>query len=156
MMIIKTLKDIFLLVALAIVMVAAPLFASQAKTDSLNRTILPIPEPVFHGRIGITTADSVKDFPRQVEPPEGAPNVVIIMTDDVGFSASQTFGGPIPTPAFDRVAKAGIRYNAFHTTAQCSPTRAALLTGRNHHTAGTGSVMEQGIGFPGYRRSSLA
>jgi len=131
-------------------MVAAPLFASQAKTDSLNRTILPIPEPVFHGRIGITTADSVKDFPRQVEPPEGAPNVVIIMTDDVGFSASQTFGGPIPTPAFDRVAKAGIRYNAFHTTAQCSPTRAALLTGRNHHTAGTGSVMEQGIGFPGY------
>lgn len=149
-MIIKTLRDIFLLVALAIVMVAAPLFASQAKTDSLNRTILPIPEPVFRGKIGITPADSEKDFPRQVEAPEGAPNVVIIMPDDVGFAASEVFGGPIPTPAFDRVAKAGIRYNAFHTTAQCSPTRAALLTGRNHHTAGTGSIMEMGVGYPGY------
>ncbi len=149
-MIIELFKVIFFLFFLTISAVVPPLFAQQAQTDFLDRTILPIPEPVFRGRIGITPADSEKDFPRQVEPPEGAPNVVIIMTDDVGFSASETFGGPIPTPAFDRVAKAGIYYNAFHTTAQCSPTRAALLTGRNHHTAGTGSVMEQGIGYPGY------
>jgi len=115
-----------------------------------DRSRLPIPEPVFKGRIGLTPADSEKDFPRQVEAPNGAPNVVIIMTDDVGFAASETFGGPIPTPAFDRVAKAGLRFNRFHTTAQCSPTRAALLTGRNHHTAGTGSIMEMGVGYPGY------
>lgn len=131
------------------------LFSSATGTDSvfaqeLDRSILPIPEPVFRGRIGLTPADSKKDFPRQVEAPKDAPNVVIIMTDDVGFAASEVFGGPIPTPAFDRVAKAGLRYNRFHTTAQCSPTRAALLTGRNHHTAGTGSIMEMGVGYPGY------
>lgn len=119
-------------------------------SGEVNRTILPIPEPVFSGRIGLTPADSEKDFPRQVEAPEGAPNVVIIMPDDVGFATSETFGGPVPTPAFDRVAKAGLRYNTFHTTAQCSPTRVALLTGRNHHTAGTGSIMEMGVGYPGY------
>ena len=122
----------------------------KGSVPALNRTILPIPEPPFHGRIGLTPADSKKDFPRQVEPPQGAPNVVVIMTDDVGFAASEVFGGPVPTPAFDRIAKAGLRYNRFHTTAQCSPTRVALLTGRNHHTAGTGSIMEMGVGYPGY------
>ncbi len=116
----------------------------------LDRTVLPIPEPVFRGQIGLTPADSMKDFPQQVEAPTGAPNVVIIMTDDVGFGASEVFGGPIPTPAFARIAKEGLRYNRFHTTAQRSPTRAALLTGRNHHTAGTGSIMEMGVGYPGY------
>ncbi len=118
--------------------------------EKLNRTILPSPEPVFQGKIGLTPADSEKDFPVQVAAPEGAPNVVIIMPDDVGFSASNVFGGPIPTPSLDRLAKTGLRYNAFHTTAQCSPTRAALLTGRNHHTTGTGSIMEMGLGYPGY------
>ncbi len=124
--------------------------STTAVPEKFGRTVLPIPEPVFRGRIGLTPAESQKDFPRQVEPPKGAPNVVIIMPDDVGFAASEVFGGPIPTPAFDRVAKEGLRYTTFHTTAQCSPTRAALLTGRNHHTAGTGSIMEMGVGYPGY------
>lgn len=149
-MIVKSFKVISIVVALTMVNVALPLFAQQEQTDSIDRTILPIPEPVFRGRIGLTPADSEKDFPRQVEAPEGSPNVVIIMPDDVGFAASEVFGGPIPTLAFDRVAEAGLRYNSFHTTAQCSPTRAALLTGRNHHTAGTGSIMEMGVGYPGY------
>lgn len=118
--------------------------------DQFNRAILPIPAKSFTGKIGLTPADSEKDFPAMITPPEGAPNIVIIMTDDVGFAASEVFGGPVPTPAFNRVATSGIIYNRFHTTAQCSPTRAALLTGRNHHTAGTGSIMEMGVGYPGY------
>ena len=105
---------------------------------------------MFRGEIGITPRESTKDFPRDVKPPQGAPNVVIIMPDDVGFSATEVFGGPIPTPAFERVANAGLKFNRFHTTAQCSPTRAALLTGRNHHTCGTGAIMEMGVGYPGY------
>ena len=89
-------------------------------------------------------------FPEQVLPPKDAPNVVVIMTDDTGFGHPSTFGGPIPTPTLDRLAKNGLRYNRFHTTALCSPTRAALLTGRNHHSAGTGMVTEFATGFPGY------
>ncbi len=130
-------------------MMAAVNAPAQEKT-AFNRTILPIPEKPFQGYVGLTASESVKDFPPMVVPPEGAPNVLIIMTDDVGFGASEVFGGPIPTPAFDRLAKSGLIYNTFHTTAQCSPTRAALLTGRNHHTAGTGSIMEMGIGYEGY------
>ena len=72
------------------------------------------------------------------------------MTDDVGWGASSTFGGPIPTPTYDKLAKAGLRYNTFHTTALCSPTRAALITGRNHHTASTGVITEMATGYPGY------
>ena len=77
-------------------------------------------------------------------------NVLLIMTDDVGFAAPSTFGGVIPTPALDRIAKSGLRYTQFHSTALCSPTRAALITGRNHHSAGFGVVSEQSTGFPGY------
>ncbi len=112
--------------------------------------VLPRPEQPFAGRIGITTQDSVKDFPKEVEAPKGAPNILVILTDDVGFGASSTFGGPIPTPTMDRLAKAGLRYTEFHTTALCSPTRAALLSGRNHHSVATGVIMEAGTGFPGY------
>ena len=83
-------------------------------------------------------------------PPKGAPNILLIMTDDVGFGAPSTFGGVIPTPALDRIAKAGLRYTQFHSTALCSPTRAAIITGRNHHSAGFGVVSEQATGFPGY------
>ena len=115
-----------------------------------DRSNLPIPDPAFKGKIGLTPADSVKDFPQAVTPPEGAPNVLIILTDDVGFGASSTFGGPIPTPTMDRIANAGLRFNNFHTTALCSPTRAALLTGRNHHSVATGVIMEAGVGYPGY------
>jgi arylsulfatase len=83
-------------------------------------------------------------------PPKGAPNVLLIMTDDVGFSAPSTFGGVIPTPALDRIAQQGLRYTRFHTTALCSPTRAALLTGHNHHSVATGVVVDQATGYPGY------
>ena len=112
--------------------------------------VLPPPEPPFHGILGRTAKDSVPDFPRAVAAPKGAPNVLLILTDDVGFGATSTFGGPVPTPTFDRLGRNGLRYNAFHTTALCSPTRAALLTGRNHHTCASGVIMELGTGFPGY------
>lgn len=114
------------------------------------QNILPYPEPPFKGKIGRTVKESVKDFPKAVEAPKGAPNVLVILTDDVGFGASSTFGGPIPTATMDRLAKNGLRYNQFHTTALCSPTRAALLSGRNHHSVATGVIMEAGTGFPGY------
>ncbi|MEM8677796.1 MAG: arylsulfatase [Planctomycetota bacterium] len=121
-----------------------------ASAAEFNRTSLPIPQPSFHGKVGLTPAESIKDFPAEVQAPAGAPNVLVILTDDVGFGASSTFGGPIPTPTFDRLAQAGLRYNQFHTTALCSPTRAALITGRNHHTVSTGGIMEIGVGYPGY------
>src|SRR5262249_32424883 len=112
--------------------------------------VLPHPQQPFKGKIGRTAKDSTPDFPRDVEAPKGAPNVLLILTDDVGFGASSTFGGPIPTPTYDKLAKAGLRYNMFHTTALCSPSRAALITGRNHHTCATGVITEFGTGYPGY------
>ena len=86
----------------------------------------------------------------RIVPPKQAPNVLLIITDDAGFGVPSTFGGVIPTPAMDRVAKNGLRYNNIHSTALCSPTRAALITGRNHHSAGFGVISEQSTGFPGY------
>ena len=83
-------------------------------------------------------------------PPKGAPNVLLIMTDDQGYGVSGTFGGVIPTPTMDRIAKAGLRYTQFHSTALCSPTRAALITGRNHHSVGFGVIGEMSTGYPGY------
>jgi arylsulfatase len=112
--------------------------------------VLPKPQPPFQGRIGRTVQDSTPDFPKGVEAPAGAPNILLILTDDVGFGASSTFGGPIETPNFQRIADAGLRYNMFHTTALCSPTRAALITGRNHHTDASGVITEMATGFPGY------
>ncbi|MEZ6069943.1 MAG: arylsulfatase [Pirellulales bacterium] len=128
---------------------AVLLVASTMSAAEFNRTSLPIPQAAFGGKIGLTPAESKKDFPAEVKAPEGAPNVLVILTDDVGFGASSTFGGPIPTPTFDRLADSGLRYNQFHTTALCSPTR-ALITGRNHHHVSTGVIMEAGVGFPGY------
>jgi Sulfatase len=122
------------------------LFAATARAQD----VLPRPEPPFKGHIGRTVEESTKDFPQEVKAPNGAPNVLLILTDDVGFGASSTFGGPVPTPTMDRLARDGLRYTEFHTTALCSPTRAALLTGRNHHSAATGIIMEGGTGFPGY------
>ena len=112
--------------------------------------VLPKPEQPFKGKMGRTSKESTPDFPKMVEAPIGAPNILVILTDDVGFGASSTFGGPIPTPTMDRLAKNGLRYNTFHTTALCSPTRAALLTGRNHHSASTGVITELATGYPGY------
>ena len=111
---------------------------------------LPRPAPPFRGHIGLTPKDSTPDFPGEVKAPKGAPNILLILTDDVGFGASSTFGGPIPTPTMDHLAAQGLRYTQFHTTALCSPTRAALLSGRNHHSNATGVIMELGTGFPGY------
>src|SRR5262245_65895468 len=90
---------------------------------------LPYPEPPFSGRIARLVADSVPDFPTAVEPPKDAPNVLLILTDDVGIGASSTFAGPIPTPNFDRGANAGLEYTTFHTTAPCSPDTATLTRG---------------------------
>jgi arylsulfatase len=118
--------------------------------SAMAQDVLPRSEQAFGGKLGRTGKDSVKDFPKAVEAPKGAPNILVILTDDVGFAASSTFGGPIPTPAMDRLAKSGLRYNNFHTTALCSPTRAALLSGRNHHSASTGVIMELATGYPGY------
>ncbi len=117
---------------------------------AVGQNILPQPEQPFKGKIGLRPSDSVKDFPKEVSAPQGAPNILLIITDDVGFGAPSTFGGPIPTPTLDRIADAGLRFNQFHTTALCSPTRAALLTGRNHHSVATGGIMEIGVGYPGY------
>ena len=117
---------------------------------SSAQEVLPLPSPPFKGQIGLSAKDSTPDFPEPIQAPKGAPNVVLVLLDDVGFGASSTFGGPIATPTLERLAKSGLRYTQFHTTALCSPTRAALLTGRNHHSAHTGVIMEQATGFPGY------
>ena len=100
--------------------------------------------------INLDAKDSKPCWPPTVVPPKGAPNVLLIMTDDQGYGVSGTFGGVIPTPAMDRVAKMGLRYTQFHSTALCSPTRAALITGRNHHSVGFGVISEQSTGYPGY------
>jgi arylsulfatase len=126
---------------------------SPAATQSPKSQNLPFPtfpNVPFGGRIGINAADSQPFWPAKVRPPKGAPNVLLIMTDDCGFGAPSTFGGVIPTPALDRVAKLGLRYNKLHSTALCSPTRAALITGRNHHTCHYGVVAEIATAYPGY------
>jgi arylsulfatase len=113
--------------------------------------VLPRPEQQFQGVIGRTTAETAApQWPKPIEAPKGAPNVLVILTDDVGFGASSTFGGPIPTPTFEALAKSGLRYNAFHTVGLCSPTRAALLTGRNHHNVAVGTTEEPVTGYEGY------
>ena len=125
-------------------------FVTLATAIAVAQDVLPRPEPPFKGHVGRTVQDSTQDFPQEVNAPKGAPNILLILTDDVGFGATSTFGGPIPTPTFDRLAANGLRYTAFHTTALCSPTRSALLSGRNHHSNATGVIMEIATGFPGY------
>ena len=144
----RSMKGVLSLLAAS--MLALSIAIPSAVAQELNRYSLPIPQGAFKGHVAPRTKDSVKNFPIEVSAPKGAPNVLIIMTDDVGYGASSTFGGPIPTPTLDRLAKSGLRYTQFHTTALCSPTRAALITGRNHHTCATGAIMELGVGFPGY------
>ena len=145
---------------LALVMAATPLAEAQVQTTgtpgspSATTTVdgkqLPPPDPKFGGVINPTAADSKPFWPPTIVPPKGAPNVLLIMTDDQGYGVTSTFGGVFPTPAMDRVAKAGLRYTQFHSTALCSPTRAALITGRNHHSVGFGVISEQATGYPGY------
>ena len=148
----------------ALLTVAAATFvASQTPAQQINGTPgspdatvtidgkeLPPPPVPFGGVIKESAVDSKSFWPPRVVPPKGAPNVLLIMTDDQGYGVSGTFGGVIPTPAMDRIAKAGLRYTQFHSTALCSPTRAALITGRNHHSVGYGVIGEMSTGFPGY------
>jgi arylsulfatase len=124
----------------------------MAVADDLSRSVLPIPE---RSHVGLTTYDAKNpdtSYPPIVplRPPEGAPNVLIVLLDDAGFGSSSAFGGPCETPTFERLAGDGLRYNRFHTTALCSPTRQALLTGRNHHAVGMGGITEIATSAPGY------
>ena len=119
-------------------------------TTTIDGKQIPPPVPEFGGVINEKASDSKAWWAPRVVPPKGAPNVLLIMTDDQGFGAPSTFGGVIPTPAMDRIARAGLRYTNFHSTSLCSPTRAALITGRNHHSVGFGVVGEMATGFPGY------
>ncbi len=127
---------------------------AKAQTDSaaeyvMDRTVLPIQPPKHEPITEMDARRATKPPIFQVKSPEGAPNVVIVLIDDIGFGATTPFGGAIETPTFERLANEGLRFNSFHTTALCSPTRASLLSGRNHHEVNVGSVMEVATGFPG-------
>jgi len=123
---------------------------SPSATTTIPGTQLPAPDPKFGGMIKDGALQSKAWWAPRIVPPKQAPNILLIMTDDSGYGVPSTFGGVIPTPALDRIAKAGLRYTNMHSTALCSPTRAALITGRNHHSAGFGVIAEQSTGFPGY------
>src|SRR6188768_2107178 len=123
---------------------------TPSATMTLDGKQLPPEPPKFGGVNKETAKDSKPYWPPSVVPPKGAPNVLLIMTDDQGYGVTSTFGGVIPTPAMDRLAKSGLRYTQFHSTALCSPTRAALITGRNHHSVGSGVIGEMSTGYPGY------
>ncbi|MGL6140614.1 MAG: sulfatase-like hydrolase/transferase, partial [Planktothrix sp.] len=123
----------------------------MTSSDSIQRQILPIPDQTH---FGLTTYDAKNPdthYPpiRDLRPPAGAPNVLIVLLDDVGFGASSAFGGPCNTPSFEKLASQGLKYNRFHTTALCAPTRQALLTGRNHHSVGMGNITETATAAPG-------
>jgi arylsulfatase A-like enzyme len=118
---------------------------------SVNREVYPRPEHAFRrAKIGLTYQESTPDYPELQKAPDGAPNIVLVLLDDVGYAWPSTYGGLVPMPTADRLAGLGLTYCQFHTTALCAPTRAALLTGRNHHTTSTGVVQEMAVGYPGY------
>ena len=123
---------------------------SPEATTTITGQQIPPPDPKFGGVVREKASESTPWWPPRVVPPKGAPNVLLIMTDDQGFGAPSTFGGVIPTPTMDRIARTGVRYTNFHSTSLCSPTRAAIITGRNHHSVGFGVVGEIATGFPGY------
>ena len=123
---------------------------TPSATTTVDGRYLPNPPTAFGGEINLSAKDSKPYWPPQIVPPKGAPNILLIMTDDAGYGVAGTFGGVVPTPALDRIAATGLRYTQFNSTALCSPTRAALITGRNHHSAGFGVIAEQATGYPGY------
>jgi hypothetical protein len=123
---------------------------STSATTTIDGKYVPSPPPDFGGVINLNATDSKPCWPAKIVPPKGAPNVLLIMTDDQGYGVSGTFGGVSPTPTMDRIAKMGLRYTEFHSTALCSPTRDALITGRNHHSVGFGVIGELATGYPGY------
>jgi arylsulfatase len=121
-------------------------------TDQSSRDVLPIPDRPYEGELPLDAKDPEATFPaiEPLRPPDGAPNVLVVLLDDVGFAASSAFGGPCATPTAERLAAGGLKFNRFHTTALCAPTRQALLTGRNHHTVGMGVITELATSAPGY------
>jgi len=124
----------------------------MSSPDKIQRTVLPIPDRPRTGLVTYDAKDPDTKFPpiTQLRPPKGAPNVLIVLLDDAGFGSSSAFGGPCNTPTAENLAAGGLKYNRFHTTALCSPTRQALLTGRNHHTVGMGGITEIASASPGY------
>jgi arylsulfatase A-like enzyme len=136
--------------AAAVAQVVTGTLGQPSATTTVNGNQLPAPDPKFGGVIKETLEGSKVWWAPRIVPPKGAPNILLIMTDDQGYGVPGTFGGVIPTPALDRIAKAGLRYTEFNSTALCSPTRAALITGRNHHSVGFGVITELSTGFPGY------
>jgi arylsulfatase len=122
---------------------------AQTGAPALERTVLPIAEPERPRYTELDVRNATPPAPFRIEAPKGAPNVIIVLIDDLGFGATSTFGGPITTPTLDGLAQQGLRYNNFHTTAVCSPTRAALKSGRNHHTVNMGLITELATAFPG-------
>jgi arylsulfatase A-like enzyme len=115
-----------------------------------NSRVLPVPTPPFTGVINPNLIDSQPSWPSTIAPPTDAPNVLLILIDDAGYGSNSAFGGVVPTPTLEKLAQRGLRYTQMHNTALCSPTRAALLTGRNHHSVGYGDVAEGAVGYPGY------
>ena len=144
-------KTKLLIFSLGLVLLCAFVTSTASAQKQTAPEVLPKPEQAFSdAKIGRTYKDSKPGTMGLSKAPAGAPNVLIILIDDAGFGQWGTFGGQVPTPNLDRLAKMGLRYTRFHTTALCSPTRAALLTGRNHHSAGTGVITEIGVAYPGY------
>src|SRR5262247_4090156 len=152
--IIETKKSSLAALVLISALVASPALAQgqdKGFPPANTPSVLPRPDFHFQGNVGRTYADSdPAQFPQPVQAPKGAPNVLLILIDDVGFGQFSTFGGGIPSPTMDRLAKEGLRFNRFHTTALCSPTRAALITGRNHHSASFAGITEVATGYDGY------
>ena len=139
----------------SLILAAVPILPLAAQPTPLSSArqggaILPQPDPPFGGVIGRTAQESRPDFPAAVQAPQGAPNVLLIMLDDVGYGQFGTFGGLTPTPSLDALAQQGLRYTHMHTVGLCSPTRAAMLTGRNAHSVGNGIITGLATGFPGY------
>src|SRR5712691_11990504 len=132
---------------------SAPVSAQEAAPARVvlptDRTVLPIPEPQYPHSTVLDVRNATPPPRFEVKAPAKAPNVLIVLIDDMGFGQSSAFGGPINMPTVDRLANNGLRYNEFHTTALCSPTRTALLSGRNHHMNNMGSVADTGTAFPG-------
>ena len=156
----RRMVEIFLLAFSLVVLAVTAGFAGEPQvtgelgspgaTTTITGKQLPAPDPAFGGVIENDALQSKYWWAPRIVPPKSAPNVLLIITDDAGFGVPSTFGGVIPTPTLDRIANEGLRYTGIHSTALCSPTRAALITGRNHHSAGFGVISEQSTGFPGY------
>ena len=142
--------EILIIFFTAIVLAVTGQSTSVAASDTeWDRTVLPRPPQPFEGVTKRTLEGSVASFTQPVKAPTDAPNILLVLIDDAGFGNPSTFGGPVAAPTFDKLAAAGLRYNRFHVTALCSPTRAALLSGRNHHAMGFGSIAEIPGGWPG-------